>query len=641
MLGASREATAPFVVTRLDAQTGALMAANAWTPAFAERVAFVDLGGRQQSWTGDRREFIGRNGSLAAPLALADAEPLSGKVGAGLDPCGALQTTLELAPGASVEVVFVLGDAASEAEARALIARYRAADLSAVLADVRERWETLLGAVRVKTPDRAMDLMLNGWLLYQTLACRLWARAGFYQASGAYGFRDQLQDVMAIAPARPELTRAQIIRAAGRQFPEGDVQHWWLPQTGQGIRTRMSDDRLWLPFVVANYLEVTGETAILDETAPFLTGPELEAGQAENFFQPAEGEAASVYEHCTRAIDISLTSGPHGLPLFGTGDWNDGMNRVGEQGRGESVWLGWFTAATIAAFAPIAEARGDIDRALRWRAYAGALRAAIEREAWDGDWYRRGWFDDGAPLGSAQNEECRIDAIAQSWAVLSGVGAAERAERAMAAVERELILSQDGLAVLFTPPFDRSTHDPGYIKGYPPGLRENGGQYTHAALWSVMAFAAMGAGDKAAALFSLINPISHTRTRTDTHRYKAEPYVVAGDVYANPAHVGRAGWSWYTGSAGWMLRAGLESILGLRVRAGFLEIDPCIPTAWPRFDATITRGRTRYDVRVQNPSGVSRGVASAKLDGVELTDRPVRAPLADDGASHRIDILLG
>ncbi|MFI4933271.1 MAG: GH36-type glycosyl hydrolase domain-containing protein [Caulobacterales bacterium] len=642
VLGASRDVAGPFVRTSIDAETGAMLASNRWNPAFAERVAFLDLRGRQTSWTGDRREFLGRNGSIAAPWALADGAPLSGRVGSGLDPCGALQTTLELKPWASAEVVFFLGDATDEAEAKRLIAHYRQADLDDVLGEVGAYWRETLGAVQVKTPDRSMDIMLNGWLLYQTLACRVWARTGFYQASGAYGFRDQLQDVMALAGVRPEITREYLLRAAGRQFAEGDVQHWWLPHSGQGVRTRISDDRLWLPYATAHYIDTTGDLAVLDELTSFIEGPSLEPNEAESFFQPiGAGETVSLYEHCARAIDASLAVGRHGLPLFGGGDWNDGMNRVGRDGDGESVWLGWFLFATLGAFAGRAEARGDAARDAAWRSHGEALKAALEREAWDGEWYRRGWFDDGAPLGSAASEECRIDSIAQSWAVLSGAARPDRASRAMAAVERELILPQENLALLFTPPFDRAGADPGYIKGYPPGIRENGGQYTHAALWSVMAFAALGEGDRAAALFWMLNPINHARARADIHRYKVEPYVVAADVYAAPPHVGRGGWTWYTGSAGWMQRAGIESILGLRIRGLVLELDPCIPKSWPKFELTLRFGSARYEILVENPYGISRGIADANLDGDPLIERPLRAPLKDDGATHRLEVRLG
>jgi cyclic beta-1,2-glucan synthetase len=642
VLGANRSGSAAFVTTRIDPVTGALFATNPWNPAFAGRVAFADLAGRQTNWTGDRREFIGRNGSLASPAALSEGAMLSRRTGSGMDPCAALRTTVTLPPNGQTQIVFLLGDAEDQAQAQALISRYRAADLEAVLAEVRGFWDGITGAVQVKTPERAMDIMLNGWLVYQTLACRMWARSGFYQASGAYGFRDQLQDCMALATISPALTREHLVRAAGRQFVEGDVQHWWLPHSGQGVRTRISDDRVWLAYAAAHYLTVTADEAVLDETIPFIAGPALEPGQSDSFFEPTTAdETASLYEHCARALDASLAVGTHGVPLIGGGDWSDGLNRVGEGGRGESVWLGWMLGATLKAFAPIAQARGDKARAANWRSHAQAVSAAIEQEGWDGDWYRRAWFDDGTPLGSAANEECRIDSIAQSWAVISGGGRRGRGERAMAAVERQLILPQDGLALLFTPPFDRTPLDPGYIKGYPPGLRENGGQYTHAALWSVIAFAALGEGDKAAALFSLLNPINHAHTRTDMHRYKVEPYVVAADVYSAPGHVGRGGWTWYTGSAGWMQRAGIESLLGLRLEAGVLGIDPCIPKSWPHFEMTVRHGASRYEILVDNPLGVERGVVAAELDGASVATRPLAVKLRDDGAVHRLHVSLG
>jgi cyclic beta-1,2-glucan synthetase len=642
VLGASRGAVAPFVTTRIDPGSGAMLANNPWNPAFGECVAFADLAGRQTSWTGDRREFIGRNGALAMPSGLARGAVLSGRVGSGLDPCAALQTTVEIAPNGVAEIVFFLGDAPNETEARSLIARYRKADLDAVLSKVRRFWDEIVGTVQVKTPDRSMDILLNGWLTYQTLACRVWARAAFYQASGAYGFRDQLQDCMALATIRPSITREHLLRAASHQFVEGDVQHWWLPHSGQGVRTRISDDRVWLAYATAHYVKVTGDTAVLDETAPFLTGPALEPGESDSFFQPTiADEAGSLYDHCVRALDASLALGGHGLPLIGSGDWNDGMNRVGEGGKGESVWLGWLLHAALGAFAGIAGTRGDQAHAAKWRAHMQALSSAFEHQAWDGQWYQRGWFDDGSPLGSATNEECRIDSIAQSWAVISGAAPPDRAAQAMGAVERELILPHDGLALLFTPPFDRSTADPGYIKGYPPGVRENGGQYNHAALWSVMAFAELGEGDKAAALFWMLNPINRARTRNDIHRYKVEPYVVAADVYSAPAHVGRGGWSWYTGSAGWMQRAGVESILGLRIEGSALLLEPCIPRSWPRFEIMLRHGASRYEIVVENPHGVQRGVAAAEFDGATITVRPLSVLLKDDGAAHRLQVRLG
>jgi cyclic beta-1,2-glucan synthetase len=642
VLGPSRTQAAPFVITEIDPDTGAMFARNQWNPAFGSRVAFADFGGRQTDWTGDRREFIGRNGTLAAPAAFSGSTPLSNNVGAGLDPCGVLRTTVELPADGIVEIAFLLGEAASTEDARILIRRYRSADLDAVQAAVGRYWQDVLGAVQVKTPDRSMDIMLNGWLLYQTLACRVWARSAFYQASGAYGFRDQLQDGMALTTTRPGMVREHLLRAAARQFVEGDVQHWWLPHSGQGVRTRISDDRAWLAYTVAHYVGATGDASILEEVVPFLEGQRLVVGEHDSFFQPTvSDETATLFEHCARGIDQSLALGGHGLPLIGTGDWNDGMNRVGDRGEGESVWLGWLLHATLMAFAPLAEARHEVARAATWHAHATGLQASLEREAWDGEWYRRGYFDDGTPMGSATNDECRIDSIAQSWAVISGAADPERAATAMAAVGRELIRPDDGVALLFAPPFDKTLLDPGYIKGYPPGIRENGGQYTHAALWSVMAFAALGEGDKAAALFSLLNPINHARTRADVHRYKVEPYAVAADVYSMPPHVGRGGWTWYTGSAGWMQRAGIESILGLRLQGESLYLDPCIPKAWPGFEMSARYRSARYEIVVQNPDGAGRGIEYAELDGTAITERPLCLPLSDDGATHHVQVRLG
>ena len=641
VLGNLRSRAAPFIITSIEPETGALLARNPWSADFASQVAFMDLAGLQQRFTGDRGEFIGRHGSLAEPAALLGLERLSNRAGAGFDPCGALQTTVELAADASIELKLLIGVEQSAAAAAALIERYRAADLDAVFKEVTDFWERTLRVVQVKTPDRSMDILLNGWLLYQTLACRLWARSGFYQSSGAYGFRDQLQDVMALCVSAPATARAHILRAAARQFTAGDVQHWWLPTTGQGIKTRISDNRIWLAFVVARYLEVTEDFAVLDEQVAFLAGGPLKADQHEEFAAPASIGAASLFEHCVRALDCSLAIGTHGLPLFGTGDWNDGMNRVGADGRGESVWLGWFLHATLLRFAPLAERRGETAKAAEWRKHAFALQQAIEREAWDGDWYRRGYFDDGTPLGSVTSDECRIDSIAQSWAVISGAGERGHAARAMSAVNAQLVSRSDGLIKLFTPPFDHTAHDPGYIKAYPPGLRENGGQYTHAAVWSVMAFALLGDGDRAAELFSLLNPINHAGTRAGIHRYKVEPYVICADVYSAPGHIGRGGWTWYTGSAGWMYRAGIEAILGINLRGQVLSIDPCIPRAWNGFELTFKHGSSRYRIEIKNRRGARKGRVQTTLDGQELEGDVCEITLVDDGRYHYGKVTLG
>ncbi|HEY1852365.1 MAG TPA: glucoamylase family protein [Candidatus Binataceae bacterium] len=642
VLGTARGVSAPFIVTEVDPVSHAILARNSFRADYGDRVAFLDMSGRQTSWTGDRTEFLGRNGSLDNPAALATSASLSNRADAGFDPCGALQTRVELKPDGAAEIVFFLGEGAIKADALALVEKYRAADLDGVLAAVKRQWEDILGTVQVKTPDRAMDIMLNRWLLYQTLACRLWARSAFYQASGAYGFRDQLQDVMALAVAKPDLAREHLLRAAARQFSAGDVQHWWLPPLGQGVRTRVSDDPVWLPFTAAQYVEATNDRGVLDQTIPFLEGAVLQPGEADSYFLPTESaEHGSLYEHCARALDHSLKVGIHGLPLIGAGDWNDGFNRVGEAGRGESIWLGWFLYAALAAFARLADDRGDTAHAASWRQHAAGLQESLEREGWDGDWYRRGYFDDGTALGAASSEECRIDSIAQSWGVISGAANPDRAALAMAAVNQYLYRSNEQMVLLFTPPFDHTPLDPGYIKGYPPGIRENGGQYTHAAVWSVIAFAIIGDGDKAAELFSALNPINHSRTLVGMHRYKVEPYVACADLYSTPPHIGRGGWTWYTGSAGWTYRAGLEWILGFRLRGERLNIEPCIPASWPGYEITFRYHSARYEIAIENPRRVSRGVTSLEVDGAAVPAEARQIDLIDDGVTHRVRVVLG
>jgi cyclic beta-1,2-glucan synthetase len=644
VLGVAREETHAHIATWLDPETGALFARNSYNTEFGARVAFADVNWVTRSWTADRVEFLGRNGSPERPRAMAMQE-LAGTAGASLDPCAALRVRCTLQPGEETEIVFTLGQGASVEEARSVLAQYRdAGQVEQALRQALTRWELLLTAVQVRTPDPALDLLLNRWLVYQVLACRIWGRSAFYQSGGAYGFRDQLQDVMAlVAGGSTEgvlTARKQILLHAAHQFPEGDVQHWWHPPGGKGIRTRFSDDLLWLPLVTAHYVRATGDTAILDEPIPFVQGRPVDAGEDEYYDQPTlSHDEVSLYEHCLRAIRRGLTAGAHGLPLMGTGDWNDGMNLVGKHGLGESVWVAWFLISVLHEFAPLCEQRGEAAEAAELRAAAEGYRQAVETEAWDGDWYRRAYFDDGTPLGSRENEECQIDAIAQSWAVISGAGDAERSRRAIDAVEERLVRQQDGLILLFTPPFDRSALDPGYIKGYVPGVRENGGQYTHAALWTVLATALLGRGDRAHELFALLNPIHHAATPEQRELYRAEPYVVAADVYGAPPHTGRGGWSWYTGSASWMYRVGLEALLGFHLEGECFTMSPCIPQQWPGFELTYSRGTARFRVSVRNPDGVERGVRSVTLDGVACPDG--RVPLVADAGEHEVVVVMG
>ncbi len=641
VLAPARTLSAQHIITDHDPESGALLARNPWNHAFPG-VAFLDLGGRQSEWTCDRREFLGRHGTLDAPAALIAGGALAGKAGPALDPCAALRSRFALEPGESTSFLILLGEASSESEVRALLEKHRATNFDALLESTRAQWNELTDHVQVKTPDRALDIMVNGWLLYQALACRTWARSAFYQASGAYGFRDQLQDAMALAVARPQLLREQILRAAGRQFPEGDVQHWWLPHSGQGVRTHISDDRVWLSFVTAHYVQLTGDRSILDVEVPFIEGAPLPRERHDAFFEPTpSNETATLFEHCRRGLEGALYMGEHGLPLIGTGDWNDGMNRVGEHGRGESVWLGWFLHATLTSFAPLARERSDLALASTWLGHAARLRAALEQHAWDGEWYRRGFYDDGTPLGSAGNDECRIDAIAQSWSVISGAANPARAARAMESLESHLLKRDPALALLFTPPFEKSQQEPGYVKAYPRGIRENGGQYTHAAVWTLIALAMQGKAERAMEVFSMLNPVRRATTRADAQRYKVEPYVVAADVYGEAPQEGRGGWTWYTGSAGWLYRAALEWILGFRLRENQVTLTPCVPPDWPGFSIRYCHGKdghrdTPYLITVDRQ--VPAGVMQMTIDGrVQKPGRNVIDLLAD-GAEHTVHV---
>ena len=638
VLGTTRDTHQAHIMPEFNPEKHALLATNRYNTEFGERVAFLAANKKPHGVTTDRTEFLGRLGSLRCPAALGRIG-LASAVNAGLDPCAAIQLHVDLAPGATEEVFFLLGEGADRAESLALIGQIQAqGQVDSIWQAVQQQWDNILNTVKVETPDPGMDLMLNRWLLYQTLSCRLWGRTALYQSSGAFGFRDQLQDVLALLHTRPDLARTQILEAARHQFEAGDVLHWWNPPLGRGVRTRFSDDMLWLPFVTAEYVSTTGDQSILTEKIPFLKGDPLKPEEADRYSQyESTTDVFTLYEHCRRALAKGSTAGAHGLPLMGAGDWNDGMNRVGIDGRGESIWLGWFLHATLKRFAPLVALMKD-DPALDLQ-QAEQYSRALETHGWDGNWYLRAFYDDGSRLGSHENNECQIDSIAQSWAVLSGAADPARAAQAMESVNRLLVKQAEQMVLLFTPPFDKTEREPGYIQGYPPGVRENGGQYTHAAIWAAWAFAALGQGERAAELFHMLNPINHADTPGKATRYQVEPYVIAADIYSQPPHSGSGGWTWYTGSAGWMYRLGIEAILGIIRLRNTLIIGPCIPTNWPGFKVDYRFGGTHYKINVENPDGVNRGVRQILLNGIPLPDN--RIPLTDDGRQHEVRVVMG
>jgi cellobiose phosphorylase len=627
------------VATEIDPQSGAILARNPYNAEFGDRVAFFNVDHATRTATGDRTEFLGRNGTLNHPAAL-ERSRLSGRIGAGLDPCGAMQLAFDLDDGEEHEIVFTLGAGQNGDDAVGLARRFRdSVAAHEALAGVWRYWNRVLSAVQVETPDKSVNLLANGWLLYQILACRLWGRSGYYQSGGAFGFRDQLQDTMALIHAEPRLLREHLLASAGRQFQEGDVQHWWHPPIGRGVRTHCSDDFLWLPLATARYVQSTGDTGVLDERIPFINGRPVNPDEDSYYDLPARSsQSANLYDHCVRAIQRGLQKGEHGLPLIGSGDWNDGMNMVGREGKGESVWLAFFTCEVLGRFAEVARRRGDTNFSAQCAAEAENLRRSIEENGWDGKWYRRAYFDDGTPLGSADNTECRIDSIAQSWSVLSGAGDGARSKMAMEAVDTYLVRRTDALIQLLDPPFDKSDLNPGYIKGYVPGVRENGGQYTHGAIWAAMAFAALGDNGRAWELLSMINPVNHGNSPEGIERYKVEPYVMAADVYAVPPHTGRGGWTWYTGSAAWMYRLIVESLLGLNLETDKLSFVPCLPATWDGFTMRYRFRETTFHISVTQRREGGPGATTVTVDGVVTQGEFI--PLIDDHHDHFVEVVV-
>jgi cyclic beta-1,2-glucan synthetase len=638
VLGELRHQTAMHIKTSFDLNSNALFASNPYSSEFAEQIAFLQTDDPVQSFTCDRTEFLGRNGTIKNPAAMSLSR-FSGKKGVAIDPCAAIQVPFEIAPGQEREIIFRLGTGSTMADATSIIRRFRgSASSRTALESVWQYWNNTIGSVQVETPDQSVNVLVNGWLIYQTLSSRIWARSGYYQSSGAYGFRDQLQDTMALVHTKPHLLREHLLLFASRQFQEGDVQHWWHPPFGRGVRTRCSDDYLWLPFATCRYVFSTGDTGVLNESIHFLEGRIVNPEDDSYYDLPSRSEEkGTLYEHCKRSILYGLKYGEHGLPLMGTCDWNDGMNMVGNQGKGESVWLGFFTFDILSQFIKIAEARNDVEFVEVCRNSANILQQNIEKNAWDGEWYRRAYFDNGSPLGSSGNEECQIDSISQSWSVLSGAGSHERSLKAMESVNKRLVRHTDSLVQLLDPPFDKSDLNPGYIKGYVPGVRENGGQYTHAAIWTAMAFSALGDGKNAWEILTMINPINHGRTPEEIACYKVEPYVVAADVYALEPHIGRGGWTWYTGSAGWMYRLIMESLLGLRLETDKLFIEPCIPSDWVSYKIHYRYRETMYRITV-NQYQEEKTDLTFIVDGTEIKESFI--PLTNDHQEHFVEVKI-
>jgi cyclic beta-1,2-glucan synthetase len=646
VLGVERTFSSRFVNQEISPDERTLYAKNNYNNEFAGRTVFSTvinpIENAQFRHSTDRKRFVGRNRSLDKPLAITTDELLDNRVITGGDPCAVFQTIFELAPGQSVSLIFLEGECNDRNEADLLIQRFSGSgQTDAELHNVQEFWKKTLSKITIATPDKSLDIMLNGWLMYQNLSSRMWARTAFYQAGGAYGFRDQLQDSMAALYADPKICRNQILMHAEKQFKEGDVLHWWHNPTGRGIRSKITDDRLWLPYVVEFYLQSTGDESILHENASYISSRKLGPAEHEAYLHPqVMQEVGTIYEHCCKAIDISLKFGVHGLPLIGGGDWNDGMNRVGENGKGESVWLGFFIYQILTGFEKICRKMNDTNRADHYLSVADKLKQRLNYDGWDGKWYLRAFYDDGTPLGSSKNEECRIDAISQAWSIFSGVASEERSKQVLSAVEEHLVSQKDRIIRLLTPPFDKTLKDPGYIKGYIPGVRENGGQYTHAALWTIKAFAEKGMGEKAVHYLNMINPINHALDQQAANTYKVEPFVVVADIYGEKSLTGQGGWSWYTGSAGWMYRVALESVLGLRLNGDSIMMKPAISENWNGFSINLRLDdeETTYHIQIDNPNGLQSGLLEGNIDGeaVHFQNSPAILPLKRDKQKHKI-----
>jgi cellobiose phosphorylase len=652
VLGIFREDSTRYLTTAFDEENQTIFARNYFNNEFAGRVGFTGIFTNaemeSESYTADRAEFIGRNRNMKNPLALGYATDLEQRFGVGFEACAAIKATAKLDSGGSADFFFYMGETTNEEEARKIISKYRdSGTIRDSFEKVKKFWTNKLGRIKVQSPVPELNFMANGWLQYQNIACRMWARSGFYQASGAFGFRDQLQDAAAACYLDPDLSRSQILLHAGHQFLEGDVLHWWHPPTDRGIRSRISDDLLWLPYVTAFYINHTGDEDILDENIRFLKARQLQDDEHEAYLIPeVSSESATLYEHCCRAIDRSLTSGIHGLPLIGSGDWNDGMNNIGTGGKGESVWLGFFLYDILGKMIPVCKKRNDDARVEKYQAYRKNLKTHLNKEGWDGQWYRRAFYDDGTPIGSSENMECRIDGIAQAWSVISGVATPDKAKKALSSADELLVSETDGIIRLLTPAFDKTEQNPGYIKGYIPGVRENGGQYTHAALWLVKAFAEKGNRERAVQLIKMLLPVNHALEKADAEHYLVEPYAVAADIYGENPLTGVGGWTWYTGSAGWMYRVIIESVLGLNIQKNnMLQISPLIYKEWKRYSMAVREldGKTEYYVEVLNPQKRSEGTLSATLDGKEIVVKKgtVKMMMERDGKSHKIKIIVG